>query len=97
MNRTLSTKTTVLGQFWLLYRDEAEQDPVWADFLLKYDVGLPLSYMLWADMVTEIAPIADSIIEETWNVFCSLIEIDPEGEYDGITSAFEASDHEPLK
>lgn len=91
MSKTnFSTKCEVLGSLWTWYNDTDNE--TWREFFDWADIGLPLAYMVWQDLATA-KPEAKKIIEETWDVFCEMIEIDANGEYSTLADAFAASDH----
>ena len=97
MSKTnFSDKCNILGDLWLLYREEAKNNESWEYFFSYNDLALPMSYLIAADLV-EPKDGASDYIDETWDMFCEYIEIDPEGEYATIADAFEASSHPPLE
>lgn len=85
---TFSTKCEILGSLWTFYKDTDNEG--WSEFFTWADVGCPLAYMIWQDLATA-KPEGKQTIEETWNAFCEVIAIDPNGKYDSISSAFNAS------
>lgn len=97
MSKTpFSSKCDVLAGLWLYYRDEAQKNSDWVDFFRYNDVGLPLSYVLAENLVDAATEDGTQIIEETWQMFCEYINIDPDGEYASIVDAFDASEQPPL-
>jgi len=88
---TPEEKCLVLGELWLNHRDAASDDESWGEFFNYNDIGLPLSYMVYADLVLGLAEDASTIINETWDMFCSYIDIDPAGNYASLQEAFTAS------
>lgn len=98
MDKTrFSNNCKVLAQLWVLYKDNDQKDEGWEDFFRWADVGLPLAYAKDMGYITGIKPEGKDIIEETWGVFCELIAIDPNGEYDNIVEAFAASPNPALE
>jgi hypothetical protein len=96
MSKTpFSNKVDVLGEFWLLYRDQAAEDQGWQDFIDWADVGLPMAYMAWQGMVT-IKPDSKKYIEEAWDVFCEMLNVDPNGKYINMADLLDASPNAPL-
>lgn len=96
-NTHFSSICKVLSELWIIYRDEAQNHQEWRDFFVWADVGLPLAYMKNENMITGIKDNGKQIIEDTWKVFCEMISIDPEADYDGILAAWEASPNGPAK
>lgn len=86
-----SDKCAILGTLWVNYREEAEADKDgWAEFFKYADIGLPLAYII----STEIARSGKEsvrFIDETWEMFCQLIDINPEDKYASLTDCFNAS------
>lgn len=99
MSKTpFSNKCVVLGGLWLFYREESAKDEYWNSFFQYNDVGLPLAYMI-AESITE--PSGDGqaeiLVDETWQMFCEAINIDPEGHYENLDDAFAASPNPKLE
>lgn len=98
MNKTsFSEKCRILGDLWLYYRNDIETSPEWQDFFGYNDISLPSAYMIASDILI---PSGDSrveqFIDETWEMFCEYIEIDPDGWYQSLDEAFGASSRPPL-
>lgn len=93
MSKTpFSNKCAVLGGLWLNYREEAETNEAWKDFFDYNDVGLPLAYMNAEGLAnSKNIKEAVSLIEDTWKMFCEYIEISPDGDYENIADAWNAS------
>lgn len=98
MNKTsFSEKCSILGDLWLHYREDAKNIEAWNDFFTVNDVALPLAYMLKSDIALVSGDgSAEEFIDETWDMFCNYIEIDPEGWYRDLGEAFAASDRPPV-
>ena len=98
MSKTpFSSKCDVLGALWLYYRQDAMNDEAWSEFFEYNDIGLPLAYLIAEGLAQSTGEDSDQLIEETWNMFCGYINIDPNGEYKNIAEAFEASDQPPIE
>lgn len=99
MNKTsFSEKCKILGELWLFYREDAEKNEAWNDFFTYNDVSLPLAYMLAEDIaIVSGDGKAEAFIDETFEMFCEYIEIDPEGWYQNLGDAFAHSDNPPLE
>lgn len=79
MPTEFNTKLEILSDLWMNYRD----DKALEDFFEYNDIGLPLAYIV----NTELATISDTgmiYVNETFNIFCAALEIDPEGEYESL-------------
>ena len=99
MSKTpFSNQCSVLGGLWLNYREEAETNEAWKDFFDYNDIGLPLAY-LNAEGLADSSKIKEAVqmVEETWKMFCEYIEISPDGEYETIADAWEASSRPELE
>ena len=83
-----SDKCKVLGQLWFFH--SKTEDPDWKPLMEYADLGLPMAYMADYDMVT-IKAGSKHYINETWDVFCEMISIDPNGNYATLQEAFDAS------
>lgn len=92
MDKThFSNVCKVLAELWLAYNEEAKNHDEWREFFEWADIALPLAYMKNENLVTGIKDEGKKHIEEAWDVFCKMIAIDPNGSYDGIADAFNAS------
>jgi hypothetical protein len=78
----------------MFYKDTDNKQ--WSEFFAWGDVGLPLSYMITQGYVTpkEDGKIA---VNEVWDVFCNMISIDPNGKYESLRDAFDASPNDDLE
>lgn len=83
-----STKCSILGTLWTFYKDTEIES--WREFFDWADIGLPLAYQVQQELATA-KPEGKEIVEETWKVFCQMIEIDPDGKYADLAAAFAAS------
>lgn len=92
-----SNKCAVLGELWLFYREDAAANESWDQFFRVNDIALPASYLISAGYV-EMTDDNDleKYVDETWQMFCEFISIDPDGEYKSIVEAFDASPNPPL-
>lgn len=99
MSKTVfSTKCEILGYLWLNYREEAKEDQGWTEFFAYADIALPLAYMKWQNLATiNKKEDGERFINEAWDVFCQMINIDPEGKYASISDCFDASPNPELE
>ena len=99
MNKTnFSEKCSILGDLWLNYREDIVGNEAWETFFAFNDISLPLSYMIDRGLALVSGDgQAEEYIDETWEMFCEYIEIDPEGWYQNIDEAFNASSRPPLE
>ena len=94
MSKTnFSSKCEILGSLWTFYKDTDNDS--WREFFEWADLGCPIAYFVWQGMVT-IKTDTKPLVEDTWNVFCEMIDIDPEGSYDSLKAAFDASPNTPI-
>ena len=99
MSKTpFSNQCVVLGGLWLFYRDAAKSNEAWDNFFQYNDVGLPLAYMI-AEGIADASGDgqAEILVGETWEMFCEAIDIDPNGEYETIEDAWNASSQPPME
>lgn len=66
----LATKATILADLWMNYRDDEE----FLDFIEYNDIGLPLSYMMTANIVKP-TNVSNNFIIETFDLFLAALEI----------------------
>mgnify|MGYP006278156587 CR=1 FL=1 len=93
-----SQKCDVLGQLWLYYREDAKTNQTWDMFFQYNDMALPGSYFISAGYVEAVEESGmEGFINETWEEFCGLIDIDPNGNYEDINDAWNASPNPPLE
>ena len=69
-------KIAVLSDLYYNYRD---QEP-YKEFAEYNDIGLPLAYVVHNNLA-EIGPEGRVFIEETYDLLCSAMDINPEDEY----------------
>lgn len=81
-----SNKCAILGGLYSVYR----MQPSWAPFCNTQDIGLPLAYMLMQELV-ETNDEGEAYVEETWEAYCTYIQIDSEADYDSLEETFLAS------
>ena len=86
-------KCEILGNLWTFYKDTDNED--WQEFFNWSDLGCPMAYLQWQGMVT-IETESRHLIDDTWEVFCGMIEIDVDGSYDSLKGAFDASSNAPI-
>lgn len=91
---TFSSKCEILGSLWTFYKDTDNE--AWSEFFEWADLGLPLAYHVWQDLATA-KPEGKAAIEDTWRVFCEMIDIDPDAKYATLKDAFEASSHPEIE
>jgi hypothetical protein len=90
---TFSSKTDILGEFWLYYRADAKKQKAWQEFFAWADVALPLSFMVSKGYVDNATDDGVEMIEQAWVVFCEMIDIDPDEEFSTVADCFAASSH----
>jgi hypothetical protein len=75
----LADKAGVVGQLWIEFRNDEDFD----HFMEYNDIGCPMGYMLAEGIVKELTPLGEEMLEETFKMFLSLINISEE-EVDGL-------------
>jgi hypothetical protein len=55
-----------------------------------------MAYLQWQGMVT-IKTDSKPLVEDTWDRFCDMISIDPDGSYADLRAAFDASSNDPIE
>lgn len=71
---TFESKTNILAELWLNYRN----DPEFTDFVSYNDLGLPLAYVISEGIVSN-TPIAENLVSETFTLLLAGLEIDDTG------------------
>jgi hypothetical protein len=74
MTTTFSSKTLILSDLWLNYRDDEE----FKDFTEYNDLGLPLSYLL-ANKIVEPTPVCEKFVNETFDLLLAGLGIEDTG------------------
>lgn len=100
MSKTpFSSKCQILGELWLYYREDANNDEAWGQFFSWADVALPLSYMVWQNLAVlnpDDPSEGTQYIEDAWTTFCEMISIDPNSKYTSLGDCWDASPNSPL-
>ena len=81
-------KVDILADLYLEYNE----DEAFADFFQMNNLGVPLALALRAGGVDTLTEDGERWINESWDDFCDLLQVDPEGEYTGIDGILEFSD-----
>ena len=76
----ITDKTGILGELWINYKD----DEAFQEFIRYNDLGLPLSYMVAEGLVTDLTPLGEEYIEETFGLFIASMGIEESDIPDGI-------------
>ena len=71
---TAENKLKILSEIWLDYRD----DDSFAEFVDYNDIGLPLSYFIYTEIVSP-SPRADMYISETFDLLLASLGLEDEG------------------
>ena len=84
-----SSKVSILGDFWLNYRQAIVGNTAWEEFFQYNDVALPLSYMHSQGLATIVEDSeGPSFIEDTWIMLCEYIDVDPDDDYVDLDDMF---------
>jgi hypothetical protein len=81
---TFEMKVAILAELWTDYKDEEGMD----DFFEYNDLGLPLAFMLERKIV-ESTPVAQVYIEEAFELFCEVLGLDSDKEYESLNEMFD--------
>ena len=74
-------KAAVIGQLWIEFRNDEE----FSAFMEYNDLGCPMAYMVSKDLIKELTPIGEELIEQTFKMFLDLINVTEE-EIDAVLS-----------
>lgn len=85
-----SNKVEILGQFWLFYRQQTKEDSGWVEFFRWADIGMPMAYMAWQELVT-IKPSSKQYVNDVWDMFCDILSVDANARYGSLEEVFDAS------
>jgi hypothetical protein len=67
-------KAGILGQLWIEFRHDED----FSAFMEYNDLGMPLSYMIAEGIVQDVTPLGEEMLEETFKMFLTLIEVTEE-------------------
>lgn len=87
MTTTFSSKTQILAELWLNYRD----DENFKDFIEYNDLGLPLAYAYANNILTEITGQAEMFIDEAFDLLLSALKLEDTG-YSSLDEIFNDSE-----
>ena len=93
---SFEAKCAVLGEFWLNYREGAEQNEAWSEFFNRNDIGLPLSYALAEGLVSGASAEAVIFVEQTWELLCEYLDLDSDEFYESLIAMLNDSPQPPL-
>lgn len=82
-----SSKCEILSELWMNYR----HDENFEDFIEYNDMGLPMSYMVHSKLVTP-SDEARALIEETYNLLISALNIPEDNEFTSLNELFKAAE-----
>ena len=83
------TRCEILYHFYMEYAGDAE----YTEFIEVNDTGVPCAYLLIGGQAILTDSGMDSV-EQTWQAFCDLLEIDSYGDYDGLDAMMDLSESE---
>ena len=84
MSTEITTRISILADLWMNFRDDEE----FQDFIRYNDLGLPLSYLLEADIV-DVTPKAENFINETFNLLLAGLGISEDEGYESLDDLLE--------
>lgn len=78
---------SILSQLWTDYK----QDKEFKDFIEYNDIGLPLAFLIDADLV-EASDLAKGYVVETWQIFLSALGLEDDIEWKSLDQIFKYSE-----
>lgn len=85
MTTPTETRAEILAELWLNYRDDEE----FQDFVQYNDLGLPLAYLVTANIV-KTTEMANKFIDETFELLITSLGVEDAG-FDSLDDIFFAS------
>jgi hypothetical protein len=82
-------KCEILADLWLNFRDDSEIE----DFVDYNDLGLPLAYLIHAELV-EVLEDGMPYVEETYNLLAKSLGVDPDENFYTLQEMLNASPDE---
>ena len=82
MTTDFSKKISILGEFYISYRDNKELE----DFVVFNDLGLPLAYLA-SEGLCEVSEDGMKYIAETWDLFMAALQLEDTG-FDDLGQVF---------
>lgn len=80
----LETKCSIIEEFMRDHILNDEYDEYDVDSFLEYnDLGVPLAQAISYELANPTTE-GEFLIQETWVLFCEMLSIDPEGEYEDM-------------
>ena len=76
-------KCSILSEFYEQFKTESE----FSDFFEYNDLGLPLAFMIESKII-ESTPMAETYINETFNLLCEALELDSSEEFESLDEMF---------
>lgn len=80
----LNTRCEILSNLWLRHKHTKD----FADFFEYNDIGLPLAFAL-SEKIVEVSPIAETYINETFELFCEALGLDSDEEFSDLDEMLE--------
>lgn len=88
MPTNFTNQASILADLWINFRGESE----FSDFIQYNDIGLPLAYFIHTELVTPTDQ-SKQFVEETFNLLCSALGLDLDGEYETLNEMFDKSNN----
>jgi len=67
----LANKAGIIGQLWIEFRNDED----FTAFMEYNDLGCPLAYMVAEGLISELSPVGEEMLEETFKMFLQLLNI----------------------
>lgn len=84
---SFETVCSILAELWSNYR----QDKGLSDFIEYNDLGLPLAFLIDAQMV-DASPVAKEYVLETWQIFLAALGLENDIEWKSLDQIFKYSE-----
>lgn len=99
MSKTaFSKKCEILGKVWfkhvIVKKDQDSMTQEWKDFFMQGAVSLPLAYVV-SENYAVIEDASEYHIEDMWNIFCNLLNVDPSHSYSSLDKILDKSSNAP--
>jgi hypothetical protein len=85
----LLDKANIIAEVWGAFGEQEE----WQDFFEYFDLGIPFAYGLANGFILDLSPDGEQSIEDTWDSLCTILGLDPQGEWEDTTSFLNSANY----
>lgn len=91
----IETKCSIIEEFMrnFSFMPETYNHDDFIHFRIYNDLGVPLAQAFEYGLI-KLEPDGERLVNETWENFCNMLEVDPDGEYDDISDIVTMMDEE---